>query len=159
MTPTLLLNQYDANLKDLVDVMKGIPDERAAEQPGGIKNHPAWTLTHVCVANDFAAKMLDRVGLTPKRWAEIAAPGTQPSPDRAVYPSLGELLTTLTRLHDAVSAGVREKPASFYDQPAPENIRHLAPTMGHILTYLLACHEQVHLGQLQAWKRAASLAK
>jgi uncharacterized damage-inducible protein DinB len=157
MTHDVLLDLYAGSLRFTEGAMADVPDARLAEQPGGLRNHPAWTLTHMCVANDFCLEAVGRKALCPPGWAKVAAPGTQPVADRAVYPPLTELLDTLRRQHAAVTEGVRAAPPGHFEQPAPEQVRKFAATLGHIVAYMLAAHEQYHLAQVLAWKRAAGL--
>lgn len=157
MTQDVLLKYFADSLDAVQQLMAHVPDDRAAEQPAGIVNHPAWTLTHLCIANDFCLQCVGREAICPPGWRTIAGTGTKPVADRSVYPSKDVLLTTLVRQHQGVNEAMRGLPASHFEQPSPERVRSFAPTLGHIVAYMLTCHEHNHLGQLQAWKRAANL--
>lgn len=158
MTNEVLLKYYADSLAAIEKLLADVPDERLAEQPAGLRNHPAWTLTHLCVGNDFCLQSVAREPICPKEWFPLAGPGTMPTPDRAAYPSKDVLLATLRRQHELVTEGVRAAPPGHFDQPAPERVRSFAATLGHIVAYMLASHENYHLGQLLAWKRVAGLA-
>ena len=157
MTPDILLKIYSDSLGHIEKLIADVPDSRLAEMPAGLKNHAAWTLTHLCVGNDFALQCVGQPGMCPPDWIKLAAPGSQPVPDRSAYPALTVVLETLRKQHAAVTQGVRSAPAGHFDTPSPENVRAFAATLGHLVSYFLASHEQNHLGQLQAWKRAAGL--
>jgi len=145
-------------LKQITGFVPTIPDDRAAEMPAGIRNHPAWTLTHLCVASDFSLQATGEASKIPQEWFALTGPGSVPVLDRGVYPSLHEALATLTSLHEKVSAALAAKPMSFYDEPSPELLRAFLPTNGQLVTFMLCSHEPNHLGQLLAWRRAAGLA-
>jgi hypothetical protein len=158
MNNEILLDLYAAALRDIEDFAKGLPDDRLAEQPGGLRNHPAWTLTHLCVANDFAVHVLfDLPPVCPPEWGPKARPGSTPAPNRAEYPPLTVLLDTLRRQHPIFTDAVRKAPADLFGRPTPEYLRKFSPTLGHLATYMLAVHENYHLAQLAQWKRAAGL--
>ncbi|QOV88937.1 DinB family protein [Humisphaera borealis] len=159
MNYEVLLKYYGDSLAAIEKLMADVPDERLAEQPAGLRNHPAWTLMHLCVGNDFCLQSVARAPVCPPDWGALAAPGSQPKPERSAYPSKDTLLQTLQKQHVLVAEGVRAAPPGHFDLPAPERVRSFAATLGHIVAYMLAAHENNHLGQLQAWKRVAGLGK
>jgi hypothetical protein len=159
MTTDIFLGIFAGSLDGLKKLMADVPDARLAEQPAGIRNHPAWTLTHLCAANDMALSLMGEPTHGPKEWGEIAKPGSMPQADRAIYPPLATLMQTLEVQHKAFDAAVRAAPPEKFAEPTPEWLRNFAPTIGHVVAYMLTVHEHNHLGQLQAWKRAAGLAK
>ncbi|HEV7302084.1 MAG TPA: DinB family protein [Tepidisphaeraceae bacterium] len=154
-----VLDQFRDSLAWLEEVMANVPDDRAAEQPAGVRNHPAWTMTHLCVALDFTATMIGLPSVCPPAWAAVAHPGSKPVTDRSVYPQLTEAMQVMRTLHESVTAVVRSADPSLFKQPSPERIRGFAPTIGHVLSYMLLAHENYHLAQLMIWKQAAGLAK
>jgi hypothetical protein len=160
MTHPYLLDLFANSLRDIERFSDGLPDDRLAEQPGGFRNHPAWTLTHLCVASDFAMQVLfDRATTCPADWGPKASPGSRPVVDRAAYPPLATLLETLRRLHADFDAAMRAAPADLFERDAPDFVKKFSPKLGHLGTYMLATHENYHLAQLLQWKRAAGLAK
>lgn len=158
MNHDILLKLFADSLSAIEATLEGIPDSRLAEQPAGLRNHPAWTLTHLCVAHDLTLRCLASAPICPADWRRLAGPGSLPSPDRSTYPPLADLLETLRRQHTLITQGLRDVSPTHLEQPAPEHLRAFAPTLGHIVLYMLASHENYHLGQLQSWKRAAKLA-
>jgi hypothetical protein len=156
----LILGVYAETLKDAEELTADIDDARFAEQPAGIRNHPAWTLGHLVVSGNFILILLDEKPIAvPENYGKLFPPGTQPTSDRATYPSKQTLLSHLKQVHTAAVDAVRRKHASYFDRPSPENLRSFAPTLGKIIVYLLAAHENNHLGQLIAWRRAAGIKK
>lgn len=158
MTHPTMLALFADSLKWLKDAVADVDDARAAEQPAGAVNHPAWTLTHLCVAHDFTLQLLGGTAICPAGWAAIASPGSTPTTDRAMYPSISEALAMLDRQHAEIDRLVRAaKPAQFAAE-SPENIRSFAPTIGHVIAYMLLSHENYHLAQIAVWKRVAAAA-
>ncbi|HJZ60292.1 MAG TPA: DinB family protein [Gemmataceae bacterium] len=133
-----------------------IPDEELAEQPVPGLNHPAWILGHLVIAADYALKRLGAPMTAPEGWAAMFFPGTVPDPNRATYPSKGELLNAYEAAHAALSAAVASADPARAAQPntsSSEAMRARFPTLGDLLGYLLTTHEAGHLGQLSAWRR------
>lgn len=159
-TIEILLNVFSDHLTWLEEAVADIPDERFAEQPGGIVNHPAWTLSHLNAANGALLGMLDEPeGASAGEENEQFGPGTIPVTDRGKYASKSELLETLKRRHQLLDAAVRVKHAEYFQRPSPEFLQSFSPTIGPIATYLLASHESYHLAQLMPWRRAAGFKK
>lgn len=154
MKNQILLDVFAASLDHLKKALHEVAEEQACRQPDGVVNHPAWTITHLCVAHDFLLQMLGDLPLCPKEWAGVASPGSTPSPDRSLYPRLDEALNVLNRQHDRIEALIRNATDEQLSQPSPESIRGFAPTIGHVVAYMLCAHENYHLAQLNIWKRA-----
>ena len=157
---TDLVLQHFAQCRGFVEeAMKDVPDERMAEQFPGLPNHPAWTMTHLAVAHDFANQVLGGQTVCPKAWNELANPGTTPVADRSTYAAKNELMTKYGEAAAGLEATVRAAEPDTWGRESPEFIRSFAPTLGHLATYMLAAHDQYHLGQLMCWRRAAGLLK
>ncbi len=154
----LMLNVFSDHLTWLEEAVADIPDERFAEQPGGVVNHPAWTLSHLSANAAFLLSLLDEPeGASSDEENKQFGNGSIPVTNRSLYASKSDLLETLTRRHELVDSAVRAKHAEYFGRPTPEKLREFAPTIGRIAVYLLASHESYHLGQLMQWRRAAGL--
>ncbi|MBS0192285.1 MAG: DinB family protein [Phycisphaerales bacterium] len=144
----------------LADATADIPEERMAEQPGGIVNHPAWTISHL---NAYSGLMLSMFGdsSVPTVGDEMArfGYGTTPVPNRAAYPSKRELLERFRDRNARVSAVVAAKHSDYFPRPAPAPYLAHAPTIGHLAITLLVGHPPHHLGQLRQWRRTAGIAE
>ncbi len=139
-------------------LLADVPDERWAEQPAGIRNHPAWTVGHLCVGHNLVLSMLGGEGAAPAEWAETMDYGTMPVGDRAAYPDGSTLLDAYRQGHDALVAAVESTTAGALAAEMPiEAYRSFFPTIGHVVSYFLLTHEPTHFGQVVAWKRAAGL--
>jgi hypothetical protein len=154
----LTLDIFSSSLQDFRDAVADIPEHRMIEQPTGLVNHPAWTLAHLAYAAGFAAQLLEQKVAwdgadEPKRYG----PGSIPVADASRYASKDAILARLGERHALAEAGVRANFATHFQRPTPEHLRAFAPTIGRIVTYLIATHESYHLGQLMQWRRAVGL--
>lgn len=154
----LILNIFSNTLQQVSAAVADIPDARLVEQPAGLVNHPAWTLSHLNTAAGFIIQLLGGTDSIPTP-DEVKAfgPGSTPAADRALYRSKSDLLAQLSQRHALAEAIVRERHADAFPRETPPQLRNFAPTIGRIVVYLLATHESYHLGQLQQWRRAAGL--
>ncbi|HMO25438.1 MAG TPA: DinB family protein [Tepidisphaeraceae bacterium] len=156
MTHPTMLALFSDSLKWLHEAVADVDEARAADQPAGVVNHPAWTMTHLCVAHDFTLQLLGGAPLCPGGWAAIASPGSTPQPDRAMYPALSEAFAMLDRQHVEIDRLVRAAAPEQFAAESPEPIRAFAPTIGHVVAYMLLAHENYHLAQINVWKRVAA---
>ncbi len=153
-----LLQTFADHLGYLQAAVDSIPEPRMLEQPNGLINHPAWTLSHLNASLRFLLQLLDepQADAQPHDFAKYG-PGSIPTSDPNDYASKSELLADLARLHTTTDMAVRAKYQEYFQRESPESIRQSAPTIGRIATYLLASHEAYHLGQLNQWRRAAGI--
>lgn len=142
----------------LLATVEDVSDSRLAEQPGGIVNHPAWTLSHL---NAYAGVLLGMLGdasvPTAEEEMERFGYGTTPVPDRGAYATKRELLDRFKERNARLAWVVAKVHLDYFPRPAPERYQPHAPTIGHIALTLLIAHPPHHLGQLRQWRRAAGL--
>ena len=146
--------------EELQALLTDVPDTRWAEQPAGVRNHPAWTVPHLCCGLRLGMDMLGLVERSscPVVWRETTDIGTLPVDDRSVYPSGKVALETYLRCAEEYARAVRGTDPVVFDQVNPVvEERDFYPTIGHGVLYILLSHTPMHLGQLIAWKRAAGL--
>lgn len=159
MNKDTALHFFRGSQHQIEEFLGPIPDERMAEQPAGVRNHPAWTMAHLSGGISMALQLLGRDAVTPDAWTDLAGMGTIPTDDRSAYPSKDELLSTYRNAHESLSNAVAETSDETLETVMPiEAYRPFFPTIGHAVSYFLLCHEPTHLGQMQAWRRAAGLA-
>lgn len=152
----VMLDVFANHLTWLEEAVADIPNERFAEQPQGVRNHPAWTLSHLHSSLGFLLKLLDETeGASTDEEDKQYGNGSIPVIDRSQYISKVDLLQTLRYRHELVDAAVRSKHGEYFTRQTPESLRVFAPTIGRIAVFLLASHESYHLGQLMQWRRAA----
>ena len=153
-----LLHNYQFNLSFLKMLVENIEEGKMCEQPGGIVNHPAWTLPHLVTGSEFAGQLLGLEPLMPQDWFAKYGRGSTPSTDPADYPSKTDALAALDAHHARVSAACGNVDPSLLERPTPdEDFRQVMPTVGDALVFLLAAHEAVHIGQITSWRKAMGL--
>ena len=154
----LLLQVFRSHLGYIEQAVADIPDDRFADQPNGLVNHPAWTLSHLNVSTQFLLGLLDEPEGKPSEDLQRRfGPGSTPTTNRSDYKSKAELLSDLKRLHERTDAAVRAKHKSYFPRETPLEIRQFAPVIGTVAVYLLASHEAYHLAQINQWRRAAGI--
>ena len=135
-----------------------VPDERMAEQPAGLANHPAWTLGHLCAAADLGLRLLGAPTLCSPEWMALFGRGSEPAADRGRYPAKPALLAALENAHGKLTAAaLAADPAAVAGVNPVERNRAAFPTLGDLVAHLMTTHTATHLGQLSAWRRAAGL--
>lgn len=153
-----VLRTYAMNLKIAGMQVQDLSDEQMVQQPGGVINHPAWTLGHLAAVADNLAQALGQESTFPEAWREASRPGGTPSGNAADYPSRQQLLDQLTAQHERVAAAVAAADEEQLAQPHPNpRARQRFPTVGDYVVPLMTSHEANHLGQLAAWRRAMGL--
>lgn len=142
----------------LIDAIDDIPEHRMTEQPGGIVNHPAWTLSHLNAYAGLLLSLLDDQSVpTVETELERFGYGTTPVPDRGAYATKQELVDRFNQRHARLAAVVAERHATCFPRRPPETFQQHAPTVGHLAVTLMVAHPAYHLGQLKQWRRAAGM--
>ncbi len=135
-----------------------IPDEKMCVQPLPGMNHAAWVLGHVAFVFDSMARVFDLPPSMSKEWVDLFKPSSQPSTDRAMYPSKAALLETYEKNYHRLLEVVQTATPEFLDREFPNpRLRPLLPTIGVAMVHVLTSHQAVHLGQLSAWRRAQGM--
>jgi uncharacterized damage-inducible protein DinB len=155
-----ILLAFERNLDYARRLVADLPDAKMAAQPvpGAKMNHAAWVLGHLARTTDFIGSQFGLTGVTPAAWADLFGGSSKPdaAPDR--YPNKATLLAALEEGHRRVADALRQVDSATLNQPpAAERLRARFPTVESMLIHMCVAHEQVHLGQLSAWRRAQSL--
>ncbi len=149
---------YGFNLMYAETLVKDVSAEQMVEQPGGVINHPAWSLGHLVVSADHLGQLLGLESSLPDGWDKTFVTGGEPSGDRAAYPTKAELLDALKAQHARNTDAAKNADAATFSAPHPnEGTRKYFPTVGDQVTFLMTGHEMDHLGQIAAWRRAMGL--
>ena len=90
---------YGFNLQYAEKLVKDVSAEQMAAQPGGVVNHPAWTLGHLVTSADHLGQLLGLDSRLPDGWGETFKTGGEPSGDAAAYPTKEALLDALRQQH------------------------------------------------------------
>jgi hypothetical protein len=140
----MVLNSYVGDLSD-TELMK---------RPGKGCNHVAWQLGHL-ISSECGLLNGIQPGAAPALPAgfeETHAKENAGSDNPAEFLTKQEYLDLATRVHDAVVKCLDAFPASQLDDPSPEFLRNMFPTMGSVFL-LIATHPMMHAGQLVPLRR------
>ncbi len=162
MNTTVALDLFSRSQDQLLETLQDVPHERWAEQPGGaetgVRNHPAWTVPHLCAGHGFACSLLGIDTPMPESWGPAVSPGTIPVAELSAYPDPEQSLAVYREGHAVIAKAVEKASADSWDTQLPvEAYRAFFPTIGHAVGYFLYIHEPHHLAQVVVWKRAAGL--
>ena len=159
---TQIQKTYSMTLDTARRLCEGVECARCAEIPFDGAKHPAWTLSHLCVASGMCASFLDPdandgpIGGVPEAWMGVAGPGGDPVTARDAYAPLDELIGERARVHAVVAERFERASDEHLASPFPDaNYRSFWPTVGDGAFYMMAHHEGYHLGQLSQWRRAS----
>lgn len=151
-----VLHNLGFNLGYLKMLLKDIPEERMAEQPAGVFNHPAWQIGHISVVLDGAAGLLGGEKKQGEAEQKQYGFGSEPTADREQYASKDELMAGLEDAQGRLAAALAGASAEQLGSANPvEMLRDLLPTTGDMVTFMATSHYGNHLGQLGMWRRAA----
>jgi hypothetical protein len=155
----LLLYLWNANHHYAHQLLEVIPEDKMADQPAGLPNHPAWTLAHLSIAGNnllvpaLGGKPLDLAG-----WETKYGYGSKPTQDRTQYPSKNELIQTYDEVHRIAAEGIKSSFDQIVGVVTPdEGTRSYFPTLDKLVAYMTSIHEANHLGQLADWRRAMGM--
>jgi hypothetical protein len=150
-----LFNFQRGYLSLLID---DIPDEKMAEQPKGLPNHPAWQIGHLTMALDGLCKMLGAESSLDDAFVAKFTMGSEPVDDRSKYPSKTELLSKYDELRAKAAEAYANASDADLAKPNPSEILgKMLPTMGHMAAFMMLDHESNHLGQISIWRQAAGM--
>ncbi|MBX3419755.1 MAG: DinB family protein [Pirellulaceae bacterium] len=158
-----LISGYRNNLDYATRLIADLTDEQMVGQPpalsGIVMNHPAWCLSHLNVYIPIIRQII--LG------GEIVDPKehrygmqSKPEADRGCYPSKAEIMADFTEGHQQVIADLEKATNEIFDFDVRlERWQTRMPKAGIALPYLMLLHENQHLGQVSAWRRAMGLPK
>lgn len=153
-----IIYHYKFNRGFLDGLLAGIPDDKLAEQPVGITNHPLWQIGHLASSTGTAIKILGGSSAIDDAWREKYGHGSTPVADAAAYPSKSELIQTLDTVRPLAIAALESASDELLNAEAEmDRIRERFGTNGNFIAFLMTGHETFHLGQLSSWRRAIGL--
>ncbi len=159
---TGLLNGFTVNHNYITALITDLDEDQMVAQPvKGLStpmNHAAWVSSHLKTYRPIIAALAQ--GKTfddpiDHPFGMKSAPQT----DRSIYASKADLIAELTAGKDAIISAVTAAPDSIWAQPVTlERWRPRWTNTGMAVSFLMLNHENMHIGQLSAWRRAMGLA-
>lgn len=160
MSSAPLLHVWNMNLAYAGRLVADLTDAQMTAQPAPGMNHAAWVLGHLACTADMLGAMVGVPPACPAAWKELFDWNSSPTSDAARYPSKEALLAALSEAHARLAAALPSIPPSRWTEPTSiEEIRAFLPTLGDCLVFVMAAHENMHLGQLSAWRRVQGMGR
>ena len=150
------LYAWQKNLDYGPKLVADLTEDQMVLQPvseGTPANHPAWVFSHLnaylpviegmILGKEFADPKEHPFGMLSK-----------PEADRSIYASKDELVEEFVQGHQRVAQIMAGCDDTIFEQAVQlPRWKELMPTVGIVLPYLMLNHENMHLGQLSAWRR------
>jgi hypothetical protein len=155
-----LLHTWNLNLGYAKRLVADIPEDQMALQPADHMNHAAWVLGHLACTADMLGAMIGVKSVCPPDWTALFDWNSNPSSEASRYPSKATLLKALEDAHAGIATALPGVPESRWTETTPiEAVRGFLPTLGDCFVFVIAAHENMHLGQLSAWRRVQGRAR
>jgi len=148
---------WNKNLAYGQKLIADLYQEQMILQPGPEVNHPAWVFCHL---NTYLPiiQAICREETYPDPKDSPYGMNSHPQADASLYPGKEELLNEFVKGHEEAEKALRSAPASMLEKDI--SLGRWKDSMKinlTILTYLMSLHENLHLGQLSAWRRVQGL--
>ena len=116
-------------------------------------NDPAWVLSHLNVYLPIMSLALEGKTFDDPKDHEFGMQ-SKPLADASVYASKDKLIGDYVASHEKVISQLEAADASVLEAAIQlPRWQAMMPTVGVLLPYLLCNHENIHLGQISAWRR------
>jgi hypothetical protein len=132
-----------------------LSDAEMLKRPGPGCNHVAWQLGHL-IASECQLLEAVKPGAAPELpagFAEAHSKDTSGSDDPAKFGTKQQYLDLMDKVNAASLAALDTYSETDLDQPSPEKMRKMFPTMGALFV-LIATHPMMHAGQFVPVRRA-----
>lgn len=140
----MVLNSYISDLTD-AELMR---------RPGLGCNHVAWQLGHL-ISSECGLLNGIRAGAAPELPEGFEAKHSKEQKDNnnpADFLTKQEYIDLASKVHASVIACLDAFPEAKLDDPSPEHLRGMFPTLGSVFI-LIATHSMMHAGQLVPVRR------
>ena len=155
-----LLFGWKKNLDYAQKLVADLSEEQMAQQPvkeGPAANHPAWVLSHL---NAYLPVLRDLISGNDFEDPKGHPFGMQSKPesDRSIYASKDELVNEYVSGHEDIASLLKAAGDAALEKSVNlERWSSVMPKVGIALPYLMLVHENIHLGQLSAWRRVQGM--
>ena len=148
---------WDNGLRYALALLGDLTYEQMVLRPGGSMNHPAWILGHMALYYPIIPALLrGEMFADPADNELFGFRGRGPLSDYTIYGSKESQLERMRVGHEQVAQALLSATAEDFNRP-PSLPRwaEMYPTVEFMLPDLLLLHENIHIGQLSIWRRAA----
>lgn len=154
-----IIYAWDNGLRYALALLEDVTDEQMVLRPGGNMNHPAWILGHLSLYYPIVSPLLHGESFAdPADDDQFGFRGCGPQSDWMIYGTKAAQLHRLEKGHEDVAEALLNATAEQLNRP-PSLPRWSAmyPSVQFMLPDLLLLHENIHVGQISIWRRAAGL--
>ena len=124
-----------------------------APEGGEPANHAAWILSHLNLYLPIIESIVQGRSFEDPKEMPFGML-SKPESEASVYASKSDLINTFASGHDAVTEALKGAGDDLFDQPIElPRWKDVFRNAGGALPYLMVLHENMHLGQLSAWRR------
>ncbi|HEX8521269.1 MAG TPA: DinB family protein [Tepidisphaeraceae bacterium] len=150
----LLADSLERSLGVLQMTLGDFSDADMFVRPAPGANHAMWQLGHLVNSETRLVTMVKPGAMPelPAGFAERFSAETTKVDDPKAFPTKAEVLELLAKARAASVQWARGIKPEELDQPTPERIQRLAPTVG-ALAAVLPSHVAMHVGQMQVIRR------
>jgi len=147
---------YGANLISDLDesqmTLQIAPDGKAAA------NHPAWVYSHLNIYFDVIESIIKNEPFEDPKGHHFGM-DSKPTSDASVYAPKEQLAADFDAGHERIAQLLQAAGDEVLDNKISlARWEPVMPTASLALPYLMLNHENVHLGQISAWRRIQGLA-
>ncbi len=156
-----LLYAFKKNLEYAPKLVADLSEAQMTAQPAADvsapANHPAWVFSHLNIYLPIIEAIIEGEEFEDPREHPFGML-SKPSPDRSLYAAKQELVETFVSGHEQIIGRLEASDDSVFDTEVKlPRWQSLMPNAGIALPYLMLNHENLHLGQLSAWRRIQGL--
>ena len=146
---------YGASL--IADLDQAQMTQQVAPDGQAAANHPAWVYSHLGVYFPVIEAIIKNETFADPKEHKFGMQ-SKPSSDASLYASREQLLADFEAGHDRVAQLLQEAgDAALDNEITLARWESVMPTASLALPYLMLNHENVHLGQISAWRRVQGL--
>ena len=158
-TPQSVVYAWDNGLRYALALLEDLNDEQMLLRPGGNMNHPAWILGHMSLYYPVVPALLNSETFDDPADNELFGfRGIGPQDDLSLYGSKESQIQRMIEGHEQVAQALLNASEEQYLRlPSLPRWAEMYPTVEFMLPDLLLLHENIHIGQLSIWRRAAGL--
>jgi hypothetical protein len=143
----------DYGLKLVADLAEHQWSQPPATDLPAPANHPAWVFSHLNAYLPVIAAVIQGEPFSDPKDHPFGMQ-SHPQDDRTLYLAGGELQETFATGHEQIIQLLEGSDASVLEQPITlPRWKEIMPRAGIALPYLMLNHENIHLGQVSAWRR------
>lgn len=151
-----LLSNFGLNY--LKSLCADLADEDLTTLTESTGKTPQWILGHLRIAGELGVQLLGGEPACGDDWFGAYGPGSTPGADGAPQFSVSEIIQHIESAYERLLAATASASPEQLNAESPfEPLKQAFPTIGNLVSHLLATHFAYHLAQLSACRRGKGL--